>query len=509
MVETIDQNSKNTFQTLNKTQLVFSHNISGETHPCGCRQFPLGGLPQVYGLFSRLQKNQDLFYVDTGDTFFPSSVIPDTVKSSLTFAATNLARGLDQLNLKYLTLGDQDFAMGIDFLNELASKHKFKFLLSNLSNSKSLLHEKIGFYQNKNLKIYFLGFSHPETMGKYSYLFLEPEIVMDSLLKELTAMGYSPSNSNHRLVVLSHSGIDFDEKFAEKYPMIDWIIGAHSQSFLRFSRDVGNTKIVQTLSKNHYIGNITLDQLATKDTDSYFLHEIRDELEKEVNPNPMREFLNEHKAMMSNYQAKEQESMETFKPKKSKIAQPTLRTFNNCISCHTAQGEFWKSTPHSLAYITLMNAKEENNLTCVACHSVGLNQSGGFKKAKEIIGGKKFNLKEYYSDLKSETQKITSVRKLSSTEIRAVHEKIDPLEKKHSVDHNFAHVQCLNCHSQSETHPYGNRPIVSREERLNSIKAKCLTCHTSDQSVEWYNGTMVKEDMLNAALLKMSCPSLR
>ena len=67
-----DQKKSNSPQTL---ALVFSHNISGETHPCGCRNFPLGGLPQVAGLFSSLSKNAEVFYVDTGDTFFPSSVI--------------------------------------------------------------------------------------------------------------------------------------------------------------------------------------------------------------------------------------------------------------------------------------------------------------------------------------------------------------------------------------------------------------------------------------------------
>ena len=30
-------------------KIVFSHNINGETHPCGCRKFPLGGLPQIAG----------------------------------------------------------------------------------------------------------------------------------------------------------------------------------------------------------------------------------------------------------------------------------------------------------------------------------------------------------------------------------------------------------------------------------------------------------------------------
>jgi len=506
-IETVDKNSKNQIQTTQKAQLVFSHNISGETHPCGCRQFPLGGLPQVYGLFSKLNKDSELLYVDTGDTFFPSSVIPDTVKSSLTFQASNLARSLDQLNLKYLTLGDQDFALGIDFLNELASKHKFQFLLSNLSNSKSIQHQKFGYFEKDNLKIYLLGFSHPEVMGKYSYLFLEPEIVMDSLLKELYAKGYNPSNSRHRLVVLSHSGIDFDESFAGKYPMIDWIIGAHSQSFLRFSKDVGNTKIVQGLSKNHYIGNITFDLHATKDTDQYFLHEIRDELEKEVNPNPLREFVNEHKNMMAKFQEKEQEEMVVFKPNKKKNA--PIKNYTTCIQCHKEQGDFWKSTPHSLALLTLINAKEEKNLNCIGCHSHGLNQADGFKKAKDVINGKNFNFSEFYRELKVESQKIPSVRKLSSQEILNVHKVMDPLLLKHKADNNHAQVQCLNCHDQSDTHPFKNRSTVTKEERLESIKTKCLSCHTNDQSVEWYQGTVLKEDVFLGKLKQMSCPSLK
>ena len=36
--------------------LFFSHNINGETHPCGCRQFPLGGMAQVNGILRSEEK---------------------------------------------------------------------------------------------------------------------------------------------------------------------------------------------------------------------------------------------------------------------------------------------------------------------------------------------------------------------------------------------------------------------------------------------------------------------
>src|SRR6218665_3531436 len=90
-IDTVDKGHVTKAPVEKKLSLVFSHNISGETHPCGCRNFPLGGLPQVAGLFADISKDSEIVYVDTGDTFFPSSVVPVTMKDSLTFAGENLA----------------------------------------------------------------------------------------------------------------------------------------------------------------------------------------------------------------------------------------------------------------------------------------------------------------------------------------------------------------------------------------------------------------------------------
>jgi hypothetical protein len=60
--------------------LVFSNNINGETHPCGCRQHPLGGLAQVAGAMYSFKQKLPIIYVDSGDTFFPSPKHPEDVK---------------------------------------------------------------------------------------------------------------------------------------------------------------------------------------------------------------------------------------------------------------------------------------------------------------------------------------------------------------------------------------------------------------------------------------------
>ncbi len=502
-----DQKKSNSPQTL---ALVFSHNISGETHPCGCRNFPLGGLPQVAGLFSSLSKNAEVFYVDTGDTFFPSSVIPSSMNDSLAFAANNLALGLDLLGLKYFVPGDQDFALGIDFLKKIANSHRFEFLISNLVDSSLIKHKKFAVIERNKTKIFLLGFVSPDVFNnKTSGLFADIPSTLPQLIEELkTSQGYEEKNPYHRLVVLSHSGFDPDEALANKFSNIDWIIGAHSQSFLRFSRDVGDVKIVQTLSKNHYVGDISIDTLAKKASDTYVLHDIRDELEKNLSPNPFRKFINDHKTRMNEIQIQEQSRMGMESSANAPLKK--YKSAASCIECHKAQGEFWQQTPHSIAYTSLMNVREQNNLQCIKCHSVGFGEAKGFTTAKGMINFKNRPIIDYWNQVHALSSEVTSVRKLDKKQISAISKKWFEFDKKSDLKHNFANVQCLNCHNQHDEHPFNSDMPQSRDQKLTQVKNKCLACHTSDQSPEWYSKDLkqVNDKIVNQRIKKVSCPLL-
>jgi hypothetical protein len=514
-VKEIDSKNLSSIDNAKKENLylLFSHNLSGETHPCGCRQFPLGGLPQVYGLHQTLKAQGEILYVDTGDTFFPSSNIPKSMNESLSYAANNLASGLDKLGLNYFIPGDQDFALGIDFLKNLAQNHKFIFLISNLKDENLIKHERMAIIERGKTKIFLVGLVNPEAINtKEAELFRNPNEVMKELLGELLSRGMDLSNPYHRLIVLSHAGIDLDEKFAEAYPQIDWIIGAHSQSFLRYSRDVGNVKIVQTLSKNHYVGDITIATNLKKESDTYTLHEIRDELEAKANPNPMREFIDAHKAKMSELQLKEQNQMVHFNDSTGKNIKK-FKSPKSCMECHKAQHDFWSETPHSIAFATLMNAKEQTNLQCIKCHSLGLDDPRGFTTSKNIIAFKDRPIIDYWNEAHALTSKVQSVRKLSPKEIKVFSSKWQALDQKNGIKHNFANVQCLNCHDKHEEHPFEASSPLAQNERQEKIKSKCLTCHTPDQSPEWYNkdekGLASKtpnEKVFGQKFKKMSCP---
>jgi len=479
-----------------KLNIVFSHNINGETHPCGCRHFPLGGLPQIAGKFSEIQKTGDFIYVDTGDTFFPSSSLPNSLKKSLTFAGRNLAKGLDEVGLNYFVPGDQDFAAGIGFLQEIANESKFEFLIANLKDPKTFKHKKWVKLQKGPNKIFIVGLVEASTLPyRYQNLFLPIKPSLEKSIEEIKKDGYDEKNQFHRLIVLSHSGIDEDTKLADKFPAIDWVIGAHTQSFIRFPIPQGKTKIVQALSRNHYFGHISIDLKNNRSQDKYEIHEVREELSKLLDPNPFNDFITNHKDEVGRIQIQEQDEMAGF----ASASTQKFNTAKSCTECHSTQASHWDKTPHALAYVTLVNAKEEHNMACIKCHALGVNNERGFSRRKDMVifenekklseTGKLKQLKaNYWKDLSKSFKSIKSVRGLSPEKIKAHNKAWNKIDEKYKVEHNFANVQCLNCHDKHYDHPFAiSEKVLTGEAKYKKMKSKCISCHDPDQSPQWYD----------------------
>jgi len=490
--------------------ILFSHNINGETHPCGCRHHPLGGLPQIAGLFHEIKKDSDILYVDSGDTFFASSSIPSTLEKSLTFTAKNLANALGQLNLSYMLPGEQDLAMGWDFLKDVEKNNNFTYLISNPSPSFPLKHKKFAVLKKGPHKIFLLALADPNIMNiNYKGAFSSQFSAIEPIRLELKKMGYKKSNPFHRLIALTNSGIDVDTMIAKSFPELDWIIGSHSQSFTKFPVEEGNTKMVQVLSRNHYLGEIKISLKSDKSKDSFVIHEARDEKAKLLSPNPFVDFLNKHKQDLSKIQIEEQEAMTANFGDLPKYNTPT-----SCIECHQAQGEKWQKTAHSLAYLTLVKAQEENNLSCIKCHSLGLNSPHGFSKASDMVvfeeeeTKKLKNLKkEYLKNLKNNYMDFSSIRKLPPKAVQKISSRWLSHDQALGVTHNYANVQCLNCHDKHIEHPFSTSEVtLSPSKKLKSMQGKCLNCHDPDQSPSWYKNGKADEGNLLKLMKQVGCP---
>lgn len=484
-----------------QVSLLFSHNLNGETHPCGCRHFPLGGLPQAAGSIQELKQNSQLIYVDTGDTFFPSSSIPQSMTKSLTHTAYNLARALDQMGLSYFVPGDQDFALGINFLQEISKKHRFKFLVANLNETSGINHHKWVEIKLPKFSLFLIGLVDPQTLKESDRNFFnDPQSGLKTALDEIEKHNPSAFDKQNKFILLSHSGMDQDGTWAKLYPRLNWIIGAHTQNFTNSPEKFADTKAVQVLSKNHYMGVIEFK--LNGDEDNFRLIENRDEQKDKLKPNPFIGFLDEHKTKLKEIQKVEEAALSSAAPTNQHSV-----TFNSCITCHNPQGDFWQSTSHSLAFGTLLTAQADKNPACIGCHTLKYREADGFTQSKNMVLAKKtLNHDQYFKEYLQHFQSIKSVRVLNSKERQAVSKKLAALDKKFSVNYNYASVQCLNCHEQSNQHPFDTKPTLSLNARKEKIISNCLNCHTPDQSPEWYQKNKPNRTIINQHYKSVSCP---
>ncbi len=84
-------------------------------------------------------------------------------------------------------------------------------------------------------------------------------------------------------VVLSHQGLEADQKLAKAVPGIHLIVGAHTQSFLQEPIQVGETWIVQASFRNQQVGAWKIgDKKLRKELLEYFELQWRDTVNARV-----------------------------------------------------------------------------------------------------------------------------------------------------------------------------------------------------------------------------------
>ena len=495
-------------------EIIFSGNLNGETHPCGCRSFPLGGLPQVAGALAREKALYPVIYLDAGDTFFPQAYIPDSIIKSNIYTADTLIQGLDMLGLDFWLPGDQDFGQGADFLKTHLANAKFKILAANLNPDIGLTIKRFARIKVADQWIYITGLLGSDFLAPNVVSHLEnPELAFEKVTREMDDAGYNPKRDY--LIVLSHLGMDHDRELAKKFPIIDWIVGAHTQSFTNTAVEEGDTRIVQVLGKNHYLGKI-LFTLGPKSPAEWSLIEVRDELKDQIKPNPMSDFLDKYKSAVDKMRLQEANALGTvFNP-----GPTSIRTYRDCIGCHQDQHTFWKQTSHSLALTTLWQSKETHNPECISCHSIGFKSPDGFAHPDEFaVLAKKDQqanyLKQVHQSFTQTPGKVVAVKDLSAKEKALLSKKWQKLDDTFGVTSNFAHVQCLHCHDIADNHPFNPESgMVTKdkrapEERYHNV---CTKCHTPDRSPEWYEhgatstDKELKKDFFKTKIKAISCP---
>jgi hypothetical protein len=246
----------------------------------------------------------------------------------------------------------------------------------------------------------------------------EPTAVARRVVPELRKKGATV------VVLLSQLGKVESEDMVTTVPGIDVVICGRNVPVLQKGRMIKNTVASYGGDQGQFISRtiVTLDKsrrMATGENETF-------QLGPEVGERP------DVAKLVKTFDDGLNEKLRKLEKEKS-VQQGAVQQANAdhflgaelCARCHQAETDQWKTTSHSLAWNTLVDAKKEADESCIACHVVGYKQNGGFQTNADVP--------------------------------------------------RLANVQCENCHGMGTRHEaFASRPRAITKET-------CMTCHNAQQ----------------------------
>jgi len=481
-----------------KVRVFYNNDNFAYLETCGCRISPIGGMDRRWNAMKAYPDDSRIF-VDAGNLLFKSTEAAGLLGVQWQEQALGVIEAYSLLGADAVEPGPNEFALGIEKFQELAKKAKFPFISSNLywkESGKRLLADSV-IVERQGKKIGIFGLMGTDLPLPAALEARDPEAHAKKMISKLRSQGAD------MIIALTHQGYDLDEKLAKDVSGIDLLVGAHSQSLLQKPYEEGDTLIVQLSNQGQMLGMVEYEAHDLPKTRSNF---VVADLDDNFNEGP-RGLANPMKSLVAVTNIRIAEATKKIdaqiwdeQQKKDSVA--GFETFITCRDCHTSQANFQESQPHAAAFLTLLAKHKETNLDCVKCHSVGLNEKGGFRSLGDAFRGDGGNIS------------LDEIRKLAGKDFPKddVSYRGDPARVKKDVAHwigtlkkkgvkkAFVSVQCENCHGKMPGHPFAE--FKPGKVSLNN----CIKCHTPEQAPTWYSGGKLDETKANAALASMACP---
>lgn len=307
--------------------------------------------------------------VDNGG-FFPEN---DTHQDVAWF----LMDAMKVLGTDAVGLGDRDLRFGIAFLEAQIKRTGLPMISSNLLDAKTrkpILQTSVVKQIGRAKVGYFSLLSDKANLGpaRDSLAVGEPSEYAQTMIKELQRKGCGV------IVLLSQLGKVESEDLVASVEGIDAVIVGRNGPLIQKGRLVMNTIACYGGEQGQYLcrTEITLDasgHAAGGDAEAFMLG-------PEVGEK--KGVLELVKSFEDGFNEKLRKAeMERAATQSTSQAHDAVDHFIGaelCIRCHQDEGEQWKTTSHSLAWQTLVDAKKDATPECIACHVVGYKQPGGF-----------------------------------------------------------------------------------------------------------------------------------
>ncbi len=302
-----------------------------------------------------------------------------------------------------LGLGDNEFALGLDYLKELEKSAAFPFLSANVLYSKddSYVFEP---YVIKNVSGFRVGIT--AVIGGDTGLRKnekEVDIYVEDEISSLNRILSELEGKSDFIIVLSHTGFKGAEKLARKYGGVDlFVVGHLADSAHTQPSTVGSSLLVQGPPIGQYMLRLDIAirnpqrpyniETVTGKTPGNTIRSSLVVLDKRFAEDPdIQKIENEYKKKLAEYvnTAKMKKLNEGKRDPRALSAKLHYTGAESCRSCHTTQYDFWENTKHAIAFETLEKQDRQFETDCIKCHTTGFRKTGGFEDiltAKDLLG---------------------------------------------------------------------------------------------------------------------------
>lgn len=341
--------------------IVYSGNALGELKPCGCdKEEDQGGIERRMSYLKQV-KEPNTLRVDLGDNFKGS-----TRQGKL--KAQTLMKALARMNYDAITLGDKDLLYGNGFLKDIQN---IPWVAANLHLEGLTLPPSRTRVLANGLKVFITAVADPDLFYASSDSNIKLTDPRTALQQQIDAVRKSVSPD--LVVVLTHmpraKGLSFLGVAG-----VDVVINGHIET----DNDVIDMTPVEREGKIF----VQPGPLGQK----------MGELRVRIHPDGGKTFQQkmvrlgskapmdpEMTQLYDAYNAEVEELfMATLAAKRRQKQNRVYATDQTCLTCHAKEHDIWSKTGHGRAYAALQEVNKAFDPECLACHTTGFGQPGGF-----------------------------------------------------------------------------------------------------------------------------------
>lgn len=194
--------------------------------------------------------------------------VGDMLTGTEYFEVSKGALEIEMMNLSgydIATIGNHEFDIGWDNLKPLLEKFEFDVVCANITDeTNTLIAKPYKIVPMGHVNVAFVGIMGTDAWNsirptsKIGLNLLDPDDVLDELLPQL-------GQAADVIVLLSHSGVVADRKFAAKHGQLDVVLGGHSHTYMaepELVQVLGDSKkvpVFHAFKNGEYVGKMTID----------------------------------------------------------------------------------------------------------------------------------------------------------------------------------------------------------------------------------------------------------